>query len=68
MYGVMSRALVSYTLTRVPFVLPLDVSSVSVRFLDKPLLIGMIELARGMKSPTKRAISTAYQDGVIEGM
>ena len=63
----MSKALIStnwiiepLTLFRVPL-------KVSVRFDERPLLIGSIELTRGIKSPTNKALRTAYPEGSTDG-
>ena len=39
----------------------------SVRFLDRALLIGIMELRTGIKIPITRAVMVDFKVGIIEG-
>ena len=66
-YGTISLVLLSMKEMRTPGLLLLYTFSASFKFAERALRIGMIELKKGIKTPTKSALATAVPEGVTVG-
>ena len=56
--------LLSMKVIRMPLFYARWMLSASVRFLERALLIGTIELIKGIRIPMTRAVKVAFKDGM----